>query len=93
MEEKYYDLLLVEKMDGSPAIAIAESCEVIGDSIVELANGDLARVFKAAWLGKKSEDLYQLLQSFHGEAFNEVTAIYPLKWRKDTNNGTEPGNS
>ncbi len=93
MEDKYFELLLVEQMDGSPAIALAESREAAGNSIVELANGDLARVIRTAWLGKKSEDIYQLLQAFYGETFCEVKAIYRNSWKKEADNGTVPGDS
>ena len=84
MEDKYYDLLLVEKMDGHRELAVADSCNTAGDCMVELEDGELACVVKTAWLGKKDEDLFNLLQTFCGPSFSEVKAIYRKTWKKET---------
>lgn len=85
MEDKYFDLLLVEKMDGGQALATVEPCAAKPDYIVELCNGEMGTVTQITRTLKEGGDLHRLLQAFCGEGIGEAKAVYRKVWKLEEN--------
>lgn len=90
METKYIDFLLVEKQDGSLILVTTAAHKAEVGCIVEFNRGLLGRVIKKAWAGEQDGEMVDLITSKF--ATFEAEAIYGLRWKKEADDGTVPGN-
>ena len=87
----YIDLLLAEKQDGTLVLVVEDAHTVEVGHLIELDNGELARVIKKAWGGEKDGELHELIAAM--VPIYEAKAAYWRSWKREADNGTVPGDS
>lgn len=87
MEEKCFDLLLVDRGKSPAALVIAPSNEARVNDFVEFNNGKLGMVLSSAFCGTENGDMHNLLKQLGSVYYAE--AVYSRMWCKEKNNHAE----
>ena len=86
---EFIDFLLVEKLDESVAVVVAESQEAKIGSLVSFNGGELGHVVMKAW-AQKGDDVDRLISAV--VPVFEAEKIYKLSWEREAvQNADDPG--